>query len=47
MTGFRVPQLDERQGDGRQAACLVGREAEVKDLRVRGHGPNRPAGTSW
>ena len=26
---FRVPQLDERQGDGRQAACLVGREAEV------------------
>jgi len=29
MTGFRVPQLDERQGDGRQAACLVGREAEV------------------
>jgi len=29
MTGICVPQLDERRGDGRQAADLVGREAEL------------------
>ena len=29
MTGTCVPQLDERRGDGRQAADVVGREAEV------------------
>jgi hypothetical protein len=29
MTGIRVPQLDERHGDGRQTADLVGREADV------------------
>ena len=34
MTGIRVPQLDERQGDGRQAAVLVGREAEVDRVRA-------------
>lgn len=34
MTGIRVPQLDERQGDGRQAADLVGREAEVDRIRA-------------
>ena len=29
MTGICVPQLDERRGDGRQAADLVGRETEL------------------
>ena len=34
MAGTHVPQLDERQGDGRQAADLVGREAEVDRIRA-------------
>ena len=40
MTGIRVPQLDKRQGDGRQAADLVGREADVERTFVA-TGPNR------
>jgi hypothetical protein len=34
MAGTHIPQLDERQGDGRQAANLVGPEAEVDRIRA-------------
>ena len=36
MTAIRVPQHEERQGDGRQAAELVGRDAAVPTARSPG-----------
>ncbi len=45
MTGNRVPQPEEPQGDCRHVADLVGRDSEGEpDPRVRGHGPRHP---SW
>jgi hypothetical protein len=47
MAGTHVPQLDERQGDGRQAADLVGREAEVDRIRAFVATARADGGAPW